>query len=132
MIFTLACPSALMDDANAFVATLGGSVADLTTFRRANWRDSDGATYAAVSFETSPDWRTKAQAVLERPMWDADNHINMAGARLAQAALSFWVVGEVGALPQASPHTFSAIGGMPGLDALAAMGLTQVEEFALP
>lgn len=66
------------------------------------------------------------------PAWDSARQINLAGARRAQAALVCWVAGAAGDVPQASPARLVVIGGMPGLAALAAMGLAPVEVFALP
>jgi len=132
MTLTLACPSDLMEDANALVAALGESVADLATFRGANWRDAGGGRYGAVSFEGAAAWLASAQGGLERPAWDSARQINLAGARRAQAALVCWVAGAAGDVPQASPARLVVIGGMPGLAALAAMGLAPVEGFALP
>jgi hypothetical protein len=51
----------------------------------------------------------------------------MTAAGRAQAALVFWMPGETDA-PAATPGVLTAIGGMSGPDALAAMGLTPVED----
>ncbi len=128
MILTVACPSAVLDDANALAAALASSVADLATFRGLSWQDAGGNRYAAASFDASPEWLTGAQAALTRPAWDTDRRVNITGASRAQAALVLWVVGGTGKPPQASPTALTVIGGVVGLDALAAMGLTPVQE----
>jgi hypothetical protein len=61
---------------------------------------------------------TAAQQPLTRPAWDVDEIIDMDAAARAQAAMVF-ATEPTGA----DPDTLTAIGGMDGLAALAAMGL---------
>jgi hypothetical protein len=63
-----------------------------------------------------------AQQPLTRPAWDVDEIIDMEAAARAQAALVFATEAT-----GADPETLTAIGGMDGLAALAAMGLSLVE-----
>jgi len=69
----------------------------------------------------SDTFTTAAQSGLQRPAWDTDSHVNMAGANRAQAAL------VVSLTPvTAMPDKLTACAGDDALATLAAMGLTQV------
>jgi len=118
---TAAAPEALVSDANNYAMCLGQSEADGQTYRGLNWVDPDGNLYAAASFEARDEWITFAQAPLVRPAWDADEIIDMVAAERAQAALVYAVEPVL-----AAPGALTAIGGMDGVEALAAMGLTAV------
>lgn len=122
MRITAACPEALIYSANQFAMCLAFSEADGETYRGLNWTDADGNLYAAASFDARDEWIQAAQAPLTRPAWDTAEVIDMDAAANAQAALVFAT--EV--IP-ASPAHLTAIGGMDGPDALAAMGLTPVD-----
>ena len=123
MRITCSCPSALVSDSNQYAMCLGQSEADGQTYNGLNWQDADGNLYAAASFEARDEWITFAQAPLVRPAWDVNEIIDMVAAERAQAALVF----STEAIP-ASPAALTAIGGMDGVTALAAMGLTAVSE----
>ena len=118
---TAACPEALVSDANQLAMCLAYSIADGLTYNGLNWVDPDGNLYAAASFEARPEWITFAQAPLVRPAWDVDEIIDMMAAERAQAALVYAVEPVL-----AVPGALTAIGGMDGVGALAAMGLTAV------
>jgi len=118
---TAAAPEALVSDANQYAMCLGQSEADGQTYRGLNWTDPDGNLYAAASFEARDEWITFAQAPLVRPAWDVDEVIDMVAAERAQAALVYAVEPVL-----AAPGALTAIGGMDGVEALAAMGLTAV------
>ena len=118
---TAAAPEALVSDANQYAMCLGQSEADGQTYRGLNWTDADGNLYAAASFEARDEWITFAQAPLVRPAWDVDEIIDMVAAERAQAALVYAVEPVL-----AVPGALTAIGGMDGVEALAAMGLTAV------
>lgn len=120
---TAAAPEALVSDSNQYAMCLGQSEADGQTYNGLNWQDADGNLYAAASFEARDEWITFAQAPLVRPAWDVNEIIDMVAAERAQAALVFST--EV---ILASPAALTAIGGMDGVAALAAMGLTAVSE----
>jgi len=122
MRLTIACPEALIADANDLAMVLAFGPADERTYTNPSWQDAGGNLYAAASFEARDEWVIGAQTSLERPEWDTDNHVNMAGAERAQAALVFSLEPVT-----ATPDKLTAIGGMDGLAALAAMGLTRVE-----
>ncbi|RDE08435.1 hypothetical protein [Pelagibacterium lacus] len=129
MRITIACPAALIEDANNLAMALAFGPADALTFREPSWQDADGSLYSAASLEATDDWVAGAQTTLNRPEWDTDYTVNMAGAERAQDALYFWVPDEDGQEPPlASPGALVAIGAVDGLAALDAMGLSRVPE----
>ena len=87
MRLTIACPEALRDDANNLAIVLGYGPSDAQTYVALNWQDADGNLYACASLIVSDAFTTTAQSGLQRPAWDTDSHVNMAGANRAQAAL---------------------------------------------
>ncbi len=120
---TAASPEAMISDANNYAMCLGQSEADGQTYNGLNWQDANGNLYAAASFEARDEWITFAQAPLVRPAWDVNEIIDMVAAERAQAALVFSTEAVA-----ADPTKLTAIGGMDGVAALAAMGLTAVSE----
>lgn len=132
MRLTVACPEALRDDANSLAMVLALGPDDANTYGALRWQDAQGNLYAAASFIARPEWVAGATSPLQRPEWDTDNTINMAGAMRAQAAMVAWFGPGEGEepipVPQASPNTLAVVAGDDGLSALAAMGLTQVPE----
>ena len=124
MRITVACPEALISDANNLAMVLAFGPDDAMTYRGLNWQDADGNLYAAASFEALPEWIIGAQSPLTRPEWDTKPYtISMAAVQRAQAALVF----AQEATP-ALPDKLTAIAGPDGPAALAMMGLTPVEE----
>jgi len=123
MRITAAAPEALISDCNQLAMCLGQSVADGETYRGLNWVDANGNLYAAASFEARPEWVQFAQAPLQRPAWDVDQIIDMTAATRAQASMVFQLEPVL-----AVPAALTAIGGMDGLAAIAAMGLTATGE----
>ena len=122
MRLTIACPdAALRDDANQLAMALGYGPADAETYGELNWQDADGNLYAVASLPVSDTFTTTAQSPLQRPAWDTDNHVNMAGANRAQSALVFSLTPVT-----AMPDKLTACAGDDALATLAAMGLTQV------
>ena len=122
MRLTIACPEALQDDANQLAMVLGYGPSDAETYVALNWHDVDGDLYACASLSVSDTFTTAAQSGLQRPAWDTDSHVNMAGANRAQAALVFSLTPVA-----AMPDKLTACVGDDALAVLAAMGLTQVE-----
>jgi hypothetical protein len=112
----------MISDANQLAMVLAFGPDDGRTYGPAAWQDADGNLYAAASWEASPEWVTAAQSTLERPEWDTEDYIDMVAAERAQAVLVYSTEALL-----ASPAALTAIGGMSGPDALAAMGLTMVE-----
>ena len=104
---------------------LASGPADGLTFGALNWQDPDGNLYAAASWETSEAWIEFAMQPLVRPAWDVDEIIDMDAAERAQDAMIYSTV----AIP-ATPTALTAIGGMDGVPALGAMGLTAVPQDA--
>jgi len=122
MRLTIACPEALRDDANQIAMVLGYGPEDAETYVALNWHDVDGNLYACASLPVSDTFTTTAQSGLQRPAWDTDNTVNMAGANRAQAALVFSLTPVT-----AMPDKLTACVSDDALATLAAMGLTQVE-----
>ena len=122
MRLTIACPELMRDDANNLAMVLGFGAPDALTYGALNWQDADGNLYACASLLVGAAFTTTAQSGLQRPAWDADNHISMAAANRAQAALVFSLEPVT-----AMPDKLTACAGDDALATLAAMGLTQVE-----
>ena len=122
---TAAAPEAMIPDCNQLAMCLAYSLADGLTYNGLNWVDPDGNLYAAASWEARDEWVDFAQAPLVRPSWDVDEVIDMEAAERAQAALIYSTV----AIP-ATTTALTAIGGMDGVPALGAMGLTAVPQDA--
>jgi len=122
MRLTIACPEALRDDANNLAMVLGYGPDDALTYGGLNWQDAGGNLYACASLIVSDAFTTAAQSGLQRPAWDTDNTVNMAGANRAQAALVFSLTPVT-----AMPDKLTACVSDDALATLAAMGLTQVE-----
>jgi len=123
MRITIACPDALRDDANQLAMVLGYGRGDAQTYVDLNWQDADGNLYACASLPVSDTFTSAAQTALQRPAWDADNTVNMAGAGRAQAALVFSPVPVL-----ALPDKLTACVGEDGPVVLAAMGLVAVDD----
>ena len=94
---------------------------DALTYGGLNWHDVDGNLYACASLPVSDVFTTTAQSGLQRPSWDTDSHVNMAGANRAQAALVFSLTPVA-----AMPDKLTACVGDDALATLAAMGVTHV------
>ena len=122
MRITITCPEALRDDANQLAMVLGYGPDYALTYGGLNWQDAGGNLYACASLTVSDTFTTTAQSGLQRPSWDTDSHVNMAGANRAQAALVFSLTPVT-----AMPDKLTACAGDDALATLAAMGLTQVE-----
>ena len=121
MRITIACPDALRDDANNLAMVLGYGPDDAQTYIALNWQDADGNLYACASMPVSDTFTSAAQSGLQRPAWDTDSHVNMAGANRAQAAL------VVSLTPvMVLPDKLTACAGDDALATVAAMGLTHV------
>ena len=122
MRLTIACPATLRSDANQLAMVLGYGPSDAETYVALNWQDAGGTLYACASLIVSDTFTTTAQSGLQRPAWDTDSHVNMAGAGRAQAALVFSPTPVT-----AMPDKLTACTGDDALAVLAAMGLTQVD-----
>tara|TARA_R110000796_G_scaffold245101_1_gene368949 strand:- start:42 stop:437 length:396 start_codon:yes stop_codon:yes gene_type:complete len=131
MIITIAVPAAHVADASDLAMALGFSTADEQTYGNPSWQDTAGNLYSAASLVASDGFVSTATSTLQRPEWDAEQYISMAAANRAQDLVVLWVADGDTDAPQANPNAITAISGMVGLDALAAMGLTRVEGEAL-
>ena len=125
MRLTASAPEDLREDCNNLAMCLAFGPSDGNTYNALNWQDTNGNLYAAASFIALDHWIIAASQPLQRPEWDTDNFINMAGAQRAQAAMVVWLGGD-DPIPQASPDKLTVVIGDDGLAALAAMGLTMV------
>ena len=123
MRITVSCPQALIPQGNQLAMCLAFSEADSRTYGAPSWQDISGNLYAAASFLARPEWITAAQSPLVRPDWDTEEIIDMDAAAEAQAALVYSTEAIA-----ASSNALTAIGGMEGIEALAAMGLTPVPD----
>jgi hypothetical protein len=123
---TIACPEALIPDANQLAAALGQSMADAETFNSVGWQDATSNLFSAASVAVSDSWIVKAQEPLVRPEWDTAEEIDMVAASRAQAVLVF--------VTEPTPATIDQITAMiwdDGLQALDMMGLVIVAEESL-
>lgn len=113
MRVTILCPEALIADANSLAAVLvsdaSGGPGNLGTFGTPEWQDGEGNPYAAASALVGPNFLTAAAGTLERPTWDVDNDVNMAGAHRAQEA---FLDGRIIVLVGDAPLDLLAIAGV--------------------
>ena len=84
--------------------------------------ERDGVSYVVSSMPRT-DWSLRALEPVTAPEWDAD----LDAAKQAQAALVVWRADDGGSPPLAQPDKITVIVGMPGRDALTAMGLEPIE-----
>lgn len=115
MRVTIACPEALIDDANQLALCLGYGPGDVATDGLPIWQDADGNRYAVASGDVSPAFATAAAAPLVEPEWGAD----LEAAARAQAAITIGLA--------ASPVALAAMFGEDAQAALTLLGLTRVE-----
>ena len=120
---TAAAPEALVYSSNQLAMALAFSPADGETYTGLNWTDADGNLFAAASWEACDEWVAGATQPLVSPAWDVDEIIDMVAATRAQATLVFALEPVL-----AVPGVLTAIGGMDGVEALRAMGLTAVPQ----
>ena len=123
---TAACAADMQADVQHLAMCLAEGPDDAATYSTLSRQDADGNLYAVASF-LAGDMTQDPMQTLQRPAWDVQPYtIDMDAARRAQAALVVW--DRVGPIPQAEPGAITIVGGMSGLDALAAMGLTPVPD----
>lgn len=115
MRVTIACPEAMIGDANQLALCLGLGPADARTYGEPVWQDADGALYAVASAIVGDGFAAAAGSPLAVPPWGAD----MAAAARAQAAI---VIGA-----SAAPDRLTAVIGDDVAAALAALGVTMAE-----
>ena len=117
---TIACPEAMIADANQLASVLGFSEADANTFGEPVWQDADGNRYAVASTLVKPAFVTDAMSPLVEPEWGAD----LAAANRAQALLVVALPGDE--VQPVDPEHISAVVGMDGLAAVAMLGLSRI------
>jgi len=111
---TIACPEALIGDANQLALCLGYGPADALTYGAAAWKDGSGNLYAVASALVSETFTASATSALVRPAWD----VNLTGAKRAQAAI------RIGGA--ADPARLVAVFGDDPQAALAELGVSRV------
>ena len=129
MRLTIATPAAHVDIANHYAMALGYSEADRLTYRTASWQDAAGNLYSAASLEVSDGFVGLAVRDLPRPDWDTESIIDRAKVAQSQQLVNLWIPNEEGTLPPlATKNKITAVLGMEGTDAMAAMGLTAIND----
>lgn len=116
---TIACPEALIGDANQLALCLGYGPADALTYGDAAWQDGAGNLYAVASALVSETFAATAGSALAEPAWGAD----MAAAARAQGAI------QIGGA--ADPAHLVAVFGDDPQAALAVLGLAPVPDMEL-
>ncbi len=116
MRVTIACPEALIGDANELARCIGLGPQDDQTYGAPIWRDAAGHSYAVASAVVSPAFVVTASSPLVPPPWGCD----LAAAARAQAVIS------IGAA--AAPGILAAVIGDDVQAALAVLGVTMAED----
>jgi hypothetical protein len=131
LTLTVACHEADRDDAAHLAVALGW----IEGWSPAEWEhaftvkvyDSDGNEYRVMSCPVVVSFVQQATMMgpIERPPQDVEPYIvNLTGARRAQNKLVTWTPESQDAIPLATPTAVTAVAGLSGRDALAAMGLS--------
>lgn len=115
MRVTIACPEAMIDDANQLALCLGYGPDDAMTYGLPIWRDAEGNRYAVASGDVSDSFAVAAASPLE-----AACGADLDAAGRAQAAITI-------GLP-ASPVTLAAMFDEDAQAAVAALGVERVDE----
>ena len=113
---TIACPEALIGDANQLASCLGLGPEDAQTYGAACWQDAAGNRYAVASAIVGENFASAAASKLTRPAWGA----NMAAAGRAQSLIR---LGE-----PASPDILAASIGDDVHQSLSILGVTAIED----
>ena len=119
---TIACPSAHTDAANQLALCLGESPADVNTFGTPGWQDAQGNTYSVCSFVCTEQWLIAATDTLPQR-----NGADLAKAQQAQDLLTRVTIDPETPQP-IDPTAITYLVDQDPLPALAAMGLTRIEE----
>jgi hypothetical protein len=114
MRVTIACPEAMVADANQLALCLGVGPDEAMTYGAPIWQDAQGNRYAVASAIVPSGFVATATAPLVPPAWGAD----LAAAARAQAAVL------IGA--PAAPERLAASLAENPQDALAELGLALV------
>lgn len=119
---TIACPAALIGDANQLALCLGLGPDDAMTYGAPVWQDAGGALYAVASAIVSEGFIAAAASPLVAPPWGAD----LAAAARAQAAIAIWQ--DEDATPFAAQNRLAAVIVDDPQAALAVLGVAPVGE----
>ena len=112
---TIACPEALIGDANQLALCLGYGETDAQTYGAAIWQDEFGNRYAVASAVVEDGFAANASSPLIEPPWGAD----MEAAARAQALI------QIDA--PAGPDRLAAVFGDDAMAALSVLGVTREE-----
>ncbi|MDP2063843.1 MAG: hypothetical protein Q8J98_12160 [Phaeovulum sp.] len=123
MRITIACPEALIVEANQLMRCIGSGVDDDRTFASAIWQSANGARFACAAQEADPLWLELAAGTLTEPAWGCD----LAAAMAAQERLVFWSEPTPGGQVAVEPTAIWVLTGMAPAQALAAMGLAPLD-----
>lgn len=115
MRVTIACPEALIGDANQLALCLGYGPGDAQTYGAASWVDAMGNRYAVASAVVSDGFAAAAVAQLTAPPWGCD----LSAAGRAQEKI------RIGG--RADPAALVAVFGDDPAAALAVLGVTRSE-----
>lgn len=115
MRVTIACPEALIPDANQLAVCLGYGPDDALTYGLPIWLDAAGNRYAVASAVVEDGFAADASSPLTEPPWGAD----MAAAARAQAVI------RIGGA--ADPSRLVAVFGDDPQAAIAVLGVTLVD-----
>ena len=117
MRITVAVPQQHQDKANQLAMALGLSLNDGRTYSELKYEDSEGNLYSVASFIGSQTLADKVSQVLERPLWDENEDIDMTQAEQAKSLVAFDTV--------AGLDVISAVIGDDALASIELMKLTR-------
>lgn len=123
MRMTFICPEGLCQAANHLFMALGANAAEGRTFGAALWVAQDGHRFAAASLEASETWLATLTAPFTRPAWDQTAMVDLEAAR--DASERMFVVSD--APVHLSKDAITVITGLPGWQALSALGLQMID-----
>lgn len=128
---TVACPEANRDDATHLAVALGWiegwSPDEWKHAFTAEYQDAAGNLYRIMSCPVGEGFVLRASAIgpIERPPQDVGPYVvDLNGAHRAQAMLVTWTPSAGVPVPQVDAAKIVAVVGLPGTEALSAMGLT--------
>jgi hypothetical protein len=127
VVVTVFAHAADVEDARALAGYLNDEPASLSSFKP-RWQDAAGEIIHVASGPKSAAWRERAtQPLGDRPAWDTGYSVNMTGAGRALDKLVIWSPADGGTPPAPAPGRIVAVVGPDGVDALAMLGLRQIE-----
>lgn len=115
---TIACPEALIGDANQLALCLGLGPAEVQTYGTPCWQDDGGNRYAVASAMVSESFLAASNAALRVPAWPVD----LAAAARAQGRVTL-------GLP-AAPERLAAVVSASPEAAIALLGLNRLPDGA--